>query len=77
MPPLVAMPVEYMTPSIEDRALEVQILLADKGMHRAASIPDLIIAAPAELAKLVVLHVDKDYELIARITGQKVERLAI
>ena len=77
MPPLVAMPIEYMTSAIEDRALEVQILLADKGMHRAPSIPDLIIAATAELARLVVLHVDQDYELIARITGQKIERLTI
>ena len=76
-PPLAAMPVEYMTPAIEDRALEVQILLADRGMHRAPSIPDLIIAATAELARLVVLHVDKDFELIASITGQKVERLTI
>lgn len=28
-------------PAIEDRALEVQLLLADKGHHRAPSIPDL------------------------------------
>lgn len=29
-PPLSAMPVEYLTPRIEDRALEVQTLLADR-----------------------------------------------
>lgn len=29
--PLAAMPVEYLTPRIEDRALEVQLLLADRG----------------------------------------------
>ena len=32
-PPLAAMPVEYLTPAIEDRALEVQLLLADAGTH--------------------------------------------
>jgi predicted nucleic acid-binding protein len=73
--PLVAMPVEYLTPSIEERAVEVQLLLAEQGQHRAPSIPDVIIAAIAELAGLTVLHVDKDFELIAALTGQPVERL--
>ena len=74
--PLVQMPVEYLTPAIEDRAVEVQLRLADQGQHRAPSIPDLLIAATAELAGLTVLHVDKDYDLIATVTGQPVERLA-
>jgi predicted nucleic acid-binding protein len=75
--PLVAMPVEYLTPAIEDRAVELQLLLADQGQHRAPSIPDLIIAATAELAGLTVLHVDKDFDLVASITGQPVERLQL
>ncbi len=74
-PPLSAMPVEYLTPAIEDRAVEVQTLLADRGQHRAPSIPDLIIAATAELAGLTILHLDKDFEIIADITGQPIERL--
>ena len=74
-PPLSAMPVEYLTPTIEDRAVEVLTLLADRGMHRAPSIPDLLIAATAELAGLVVLHSDKDFDLIAHLTGQPLERL--
>ena len=76
-PPLSTMPVEYMTPAIEDRAVEVQLLLAGQGQHRAPSIPDLVIAATAELAGLTVLHLDKDFDLIAGITGQPVERLAL
>ena len=76
-PPLSVMPVEYLTPAIEDRAVEVLSLLADRGQHRAPSIPDLIIAAAAELAGLTVLHLDKDFEVIAGITGQPVERLAL
>ena len=76
-PPLSAMPVEYATPAIEDRAVEVQLQLADRGQHRAPSIPDLLIAATAELAGLVVLHLDKDFELIADLTGQPTERLEL
>ena len=76
-PPLASMPVEYLTPTIEARAVEVQTLLAQRGQHRAPAIPDLLIAASAELAQLTVLHVDKDYELIAAITGQAVERLRL
>ncbi len=75
-PPLASMPVESLTPTIEDRAVQVQATLADQGQHRAPSIPDLLEAATAELAGLTVLHVDKDFELIAGITGQTTERLA-
>lgn len=74
-PPVSAMPVECLTPAIEDRALEVQLMLASTGQHRAPSIPDLLIAAAAELAGLTVLHQDKDFELIAKLTGQATERL--
>jgi predicted nucleic acid-binding protein len=76
-PPLSAMPVEYLTPAIEDRAVEVQAVLADRGQHRAPSIPDLVIAAAAELSGLTVLHLDKDFDLIADVTGQPVEPLRI
>jgi predicted nucleic acid-binding protein len=75
-PPLSSMPVEYQTPATEDRAVEILALLADRGQHRAPSIPDLIIAATAELAGLTVLHLDKDFEIIAAVTGQPVERLS-
>lgn len=76
-PPLASMPVEYMTPAIEDRAVAVQVALADRGQHRAPSIPDLLVAATAELSQLTVLHLDKDYDLIADLTGQPVERLKL
>jgi hypothetical protein len=70
------MPVEYLTPAIEDRAVDILQLLADQGRHRAPWISDLIIAATAELAGLTVLYLDNDFELIAEITGQPLERLA-
>ena len=76
-PPLASMPVEYLTPLIEDRALAIQSALAERGQHRAPSIPDVLIAATAELAELTVLHLDKDFELIAALTGQPQERLEV
>ena len=75
-PPLRLMPVQYLSLAAEDRAHEVQLLLAERGQHRAPSIPDLLIAAQAETVGLVVLHVDKDFDLVAAVTGQPVERLA-
>ena len=69
------MPIEYSTPRIETQALEVQATLATHGHHRAPSIPDLLVAATAEMTGLVVLHKDKDFDLIASVTGQEVETL--
>jgi predicted nucleic acid-binding protein len=56
-----------------DRAIEVQGLLADRGQHRGANVPDLVVAAAAERAGLTVLHYDADFELIATVTGQQTE----
>jgi predicted nucleic acid-binding protein len=76
-PPLSLMPVEYLTPAMEQRALDVQMQLADRGQHRAPGIPDLLIAAVAERAGHTVLHVDKDFDVIAGVTGQPTERLRV
>lgn len=75
-PPVSSMPIEYLTPIAEDRAVDVLTLLAGRGLHRARSVPDrLIIAAIAESAGLVVLHHDENFDLIADITRQPVHRL--
>jgi predicted nucleic acid-binding protein len=62
--------------TVMDRALQVQRLLAAHGgnKHRRP-IPDLIIAAAAELHAAEVLHVDGDYDMIAEVTGQPMRRL--
>ena len=62
-------------PAHQPGAVEVLRRLAELGQHRAPSIPDLLIAAAAETARLTVLHVDKDFDLIAGITGQETHRL--
>lgn len=58
---------------VMDRALDVHRLLAKKSQHRGFRLPDLIIAATAELSGLTVLHYDEDYDRIAKVTGQPVE----
>lgn len=55
------------------RAIEVQAMLAERSQHRAASLPDLLIAACAEQADLTVLHYDADFERIAKLTGQRTQ----
>jgi predicted nucleic acid-binding protein len=76
-PPLSAMPIEGLTPKIEELAWETLKQLAKRGQHRAPSIPDLLIAATAQLCDLSLLHLDKDFDLISKITGQRVERLKV
>jgi predicted nucleic acid-binding protein len=58
------------------RALDVHRALAADSQHRGFRLPDLIIAATAEMSGATVLHYDADYERIARITGQPVEWVA-
>ena len=76
-PPFSMMPVQGLTPAIEELAWQTLRQLAKQGEHRAPSIPDLLIAATAQLCGYVVLHNDKDFDLIAKVTGQKVEKLKL
>jgi predicted nucleic acid-binding protein len=62
-----------MTSEIEQRAIEIQGLLAQRGQHRSARVVDLLLAATAEAYGLTVLHYDSDYDLIAAATGQPCE----
>jgi predicted nucleic acid-binding protein len=61
-----------LTEQVFERAIDVQGELAKSGRHRLP-IPDLLIAAAAEIAKLTVLHYDGDYDIISEVTGQPVE----
>jgi predicted nucleic acid-binding protein len=45
-------------------------MFAERSQHRAVPLPDLLIAACAELAGLEVLHYDADFDRIAELTGQ-------
>lgn len=65
-----ALPRVPVTEAVVDRALAVQARLAKRSQHRAVPLPDLIVAACAEVAGLTILHYDADYDRIAEITGQ-------
>lgn len=58
-----------------ERAEEVQQLLTERGAHRSAGAVDLLIAATAERAGLVLLCDDRDYETVAAVTEQPVRRV--
>ncbi|MEU2246422.1 PIN domain nuclease [Streptomyces sp. NPDC019224] len=53
------------------RAREVQQILVAHGEHRSAGPVDLLVAAVAELSGVALLHCDRDFEAIARHTGQR------
>ena len=64
------------TTAAMDRALDVHRQLASASQHRNFRLPDLIIAATAELHGAAVLHYDSDFDRIAAVTGQPVEWVA-
>jgi predicted nucleic acid-binding protein len=72
---LLALPFLAMDEQAERRALDAQSQLARAGRHRLAP-ADLMIAAIAERHGVGVLHYDADYDLIATVTGQKLEWVA-
>ena len=59
-----------------ERADEVQRALTERGQHRSAGPVDLLIAATAEQQRLILLTDDKDFEVVAAVTGQPVRRVA-
>ena len=61
------------TPGAMDRAVAVHRELARSSQHRNFRLPDLVIAAAAELAGATVLHYDADFDRIAEVTGQPAE----
>ncbi|MFE0536547.1 PIN domain nuclease [Streptomyces nigra] len=65
----------HMPDGIYRRARVVQRELTAKGEHRSAGAIDLLVAAAAEEAGLTLLHHDRDFETIARTTGQPVHMI--
>lgn len=54
------------------RARQVQRMLASRS-QQGRKVPDLLVAASAEDAGLIVLHYDSDFDRIAAVTGQRCE----
>lgn len=59
-----------------DRAADAQASLAERSQHRGPTPVDLMVAAAAERNGLTVLHYDRHFDAIGRVTGQPTEWLA-
>ena len=59
-----------------DRAGYVQALLADRSQHRGPNAVDLFVAAIAEISELALVHYDRHFDAIGRVTGQATEWIA-
>ncbi len=58
------------------RATLVLGMLTERGEHRSAGPVDLLVAATAELSGLTLLHYDRDFEVLAKATGQRITWVA-
>jgi predicted nucleic acid-binding protein len=65
-----------MPDAVFQRAKQVQAMLTPRGEHRCAGPVDLLVAATAELSGLTLLHYDRDFDAVARATGQPVSWVA-
>lgn len=58
-----------MPPELWLRARKTQLALAANGDHRRVPPADLLLASTAEAAGVGLIHYDRDYERIARVSG--------
>jgi hypothetical protein len=61
---------------LDAAAARIQALLAERGQHRRPTPLDLMIAATAEVHGVTLLHYDRHFDAIARVTGQACEWVA-
>ncbi len=64
------------TPAVATRARDIQLALSQRGHHRAASPADLIAAAAAAEYGAIVMHYNRDFDLIADAGGPRSEWVA-
>jgi predicted nucleic acid-binding protein len=60
----------------ESVAARTQAALAERSQHRGPTPIDLLIAAIAQVNGATLLHYDRHFDAIARVTGQPMEWLA-
>jgi len=61
---------------VASRAEVVQRILAERSQHRGPTAVDLLVAAIAETNDIKLLHYDRHFDAIARVTGQPTEWIA-
>jgi predicted nucleic acid-binding protein len=66
--------------SLDGRAIALaertQAALAANSQHRGPKVVDLLVAGVAEASRAILLHYDKHFDAIARVTSQPTEWLA-
>ena len=62
-----------LTRAVTERARHIQRELVRGGRHRGPGVSDLLIAATAEVYGAIVVHYDRDFDVIAAVTDQPVE----
>ena len=72
-----AMRVLEVDEAISRRAQELQERLTHRGWHRAPGPVDLLLAATAIEHEVTLLHLDKDFELIAQLAPLRQRRIAV
>jgi predicted nucleic acid-binding protein len=70
------LPTLPLTPAVATRAEHTQALLAERSQHRGPNAVDLLVAAVAAEYDAAVLHYDRHFEAIERVTGQPAEWVA-
>ena len=70
------LPILDVTVAVQTRAVEAQAALAERSQHRGATPVDILVAAIAEVHGVVLLHYDRHFDTIARVTGQPMEWIA-
>jgi predicted nucleic acid-binding protein len=73
---LTALPQLHVSLAAWERAVGVWRELLHRGRHRQVSRTDLVVAAVAELAGIVVCHYDRHFDVIAEVTGQPMRAIA-
>jgi predicted nucleic acid-binding protein len=73
---LAALPVLPLDERASSAASETQFALVARAQHRGPTPMDLLIAAVAQIHGAVVLHYDRHFDAIGRVTGQPMEWLA-
>jgi predicted nucleic acid-binding protein len=61
---------------VEPAAARCQAALAARSQHRSATPIDVLVAAVAEAHGATLLHYDRHFDAIARVTGQPMEWIA-
>lgn len=73
---LASLPELPLRPAAVRRAEDVQAQLARRSQHRGPAPVDLFIAAVAEANDATLIHYDRHFDAIARVTGQPTEWIA-